>query len=876
MNKSYADITGAELLRADVKSQQISVKSDDEKGETFKEKELVTIEQFWGNGTGSGLYFDYMDNTNKGWTVEKSGWNDFSLDLTAHMDPQETNDWIQQKVFCPNESSLTVIQGYAGCGKTIFVNSLLRQFAADDIFSAKQNDVYVDYDNNASENGYLVNSLCNKISAIFVQIMADSDGLSIYKRFVRYANLYSAQSPSFREVLPLFRADGLITNYLNQLHECRGNPKDFANAKDMFNLQFICGTISLGREKRRDFTKKHINILSLKEIDDECIALLLEDYLAMYFLLLHACDTTRNSRPTIVLFDNLDIIDNPHHIALLIFKLQHIIFRIKNSLKGDDRPVINVIITVRKISYAIINHFFEVEGSARGNYFPARFLDISNLYSATQILKHKAKILKEHLNDYIPENARKKDIKSFLESVINSPDDVLDAISISALFNHNIRACANVLEHAEKYSSKKEITIDKSKLSKQCIYTIWLHNICAVLHQNEIWSNLNFATNNNDLACFPASFSRLILTILYNKRKDYIHHRNNVTDVEATLKEIYEQMEGLPNIICNKWIKLQKKATDAVQAYNKEGNLQESIVNSIAQMLKRNALSTGSDSEYEEELWRRPLYFTQNAFPLVDINGQEIIKEGLSSQLSLLKTDQNIKTTAFCITDEGYTFIEKIVTSYEFFSVRVNGLNALPLCYITDPILLDKTIKNVYALVESTINDHRWLMSFYLAKRKSSSSQALYDRQREINEYLVKSIHPRTEGNHPQLHGVRTIFDHIYALNYYRDSLIEIRPSNLRELNKCLVKWIGMYLELYRSKYYRLLDGTIGSYNNVFLDLKFLYWLVYKDEDYLPTDNSGHISIARNNTSYERKRNRIICPDNTLLSNKMIIKDDYS
>lgn len=69
MGKDYNRVTGAELLRADCNSQKIFI--NDKLGESVN---LLSEKQFWGDDHSlNGLYYDYLDANNAGWSVEKSG-----------------------------------------------------------------------------------------------------------------------------------------------------------------------------------------------------------------------------------------------------------------------------------------------------------------------------------------------------------------------------------------------------------------------------------------------------------------------------------------------------------------------------------------------------------------------------------------------------------------------------------------------------------------------------------------------------------------------------------------------------------------------------------------------------------------------------------
>lgn len=870
MNKRYNEITGAELLRADIKSQQIFLER--ENGQTNKAT-LIDSDQFWGDENGSGLYYDYSTESNTGTAVPRNGWYDYSEDSRERLEPRDTKTWLKNNTFTKLDSSLTVIQGYAGCGKTIFIHSSLRSFLGKDAVKSIT-DVYVDYDNDCSEDGYLVSTVRKNIINLFVECMGNEDGLSIYRKFTQFLSQYPQGSSYFGNLPVLFRAEGLITKYLTELYNHRNDP-DRSNFIETFQSQFLSATMLYVSRAKREYLTRGGRFDSLSNIDSTFKRLLLDIYLVLLFLLLYSINSVREKdNPIVVVFDNLDIIDNPDHIAVLIIKLQKILYkfnRIFSNINSDfNPPVFNVILAVRKITHNLIAAVMsqEVEKDGNDDMIDAKFLDISKLYSATTILKHKAKVLRDNLDSFIPSNRRDAKIDSYLQLIIDLPDKVLNELSISDLFNHNIRACANILEYAAKHSTQIGCSIELSKkFPNNCSSTIWLHNICAVLQDNEIWNSLGFdsnGSNGSQSISFPASYSRLLLTYLYNKRRDCEKHPKEAGSIEASLKDIILLLEKLPIVTFDKKDSgysnnLEYKKNTVKYKFSQKYARAE-IIRVIAHMLDRNKQTFGRYSMYEKELWRRPVYFTQNAFPLLDNNGKSCIQDELDKQLPILEAP-NAPITSFCITDEGFTFIEKIVSSFEFFSVRVNGNDALPLCFITDTKQLNNVIEKVFLFINDTISEHVWLLSYYTGidvlylNSKNKSRRVI----RAIDSYLDLPIHAKSDGDCPQLHMVRTIFDHIMALNIYRDYLITINHSNLRELNCILVWWIGKYLELYKLNFYDLLEKTKGSRNNVYLDLKDLFRLVVQAEDHLPKDDSTnrYISISRNKQPTISRQNQI-------------------
>lgn len=110
-------------LKADSFSQCFRIRN--KKGEV---NDLVTPDMFWGKLSEDGIYLDYTKINNRNIKVtegisQKNGsqmlWNDLC------------DSWLQENVFQSNESKVFVFQGYAGCGKTTFVNHFLRKRKID-------------------------------------------------------------------------------------------------------------------------------------------------------------------------------------------------------------------------------------------------------------------------------------------------------------------------------------------------------------------------------------------------------------------------------------------------------------------------------------------------------------------------------------------------------------------------------------------------------------------------------------------------------------------------------------------------------------------------------------------------------------------------
>lgn len=859
MGKLFESITGAELLRADFCSQKIFVSR-----ESGSSEPLVSEDQFWGGTSPEKeiLFYDFKENSNNGWTVAQSGWNDYTQDVSMHMNSTQTEEWIKQNTLCENDSTITIIQGYAGCGKTVFVNSLLRK-AEEHGANIVHKDVYVDYDNNSLEDGYLALSIRNHLIEQLIHCLEKDNGYELFEKYRDMLTKYgNDRSASFSNVLSIFREGGQISVFAKQVFTSRNDPESVKKREKEFARQFISATVAMTgalKYKFREGKEKHPNFQTLLGIGSFTNELL-KIYAAMDFILLCTICENGNKSRAIVFYDNLDIIDNPYCVKVFVSELSLILSKIKMTFNPPEYkvPVINVIVAVRKITYSVMSSFLEV-GQSEYNLTAIipKFLDISNLYSPIKILKHKATTINNNLDSFIPPEHQSEKIKTFLEAMIRIPESTLDSIGLSSLFNHNIRACANVLERAMKYSDDivpKDINV--RNMTDRCSYAIWIHNICAVLNERDIWKDLGFNTENGTIEFYPAALSRLILTYLYNQRRGFSLGTDGYSSVQVSFGEIVQTFEKLP-FAQRPYPNMGRARLQSEVSKNYSLNTSRTIiVDVIANMLKRNTRSDGINPRDEMELWRRPIYYTTNAFPLTDSLGNDNIKRALKNQLAQIN-DQNAQLTSFCITDEGYEFIERIVTNFEFFSIRFLGKKTKPLCYILNDDQLERTINAVHKQVAECINDHLWMKDFYIEHYgKSKGNRDHPDYQKDVNEYLKKEFHPRTDRFNPQLHIVRTIFDHIYTLNDYRDYLIRERPENFEQLNKTLLISIGKYLELYRANLFDVLEGTVGSFNDTFLDLKYLYWRIYKEKGktLLPKDDENKLFISVNRTSHPKYR----------------------
>lgn len=861
MSYDYNTLSGAALLRADPYSQRIMIKN----GEI--EKPLVSDKAFWGEKPSSSLYYSFRAPENKdGYAVACEGWNDYSEKTTDQMNPEQTQEWVQDNLYNTNNQNLCVIQGYAGCGKTTFVQSLLYDLKAFDSCFEYHN-FYIGYIENAIENTFIPSSIRTKLEEKIINTLKNDRGLDIYNCFINIikSDLEELSPDLHSTFAPVFYADdeGSLYKYAIQLYENR-NTENLEECIKNFRVQFNQSLNSKAGIYRLSSSNKNTTPYN------ELLGVLLFVDLLWCCALYISGEVSSNVNQFII-YDNLDIIEN-HYIVSDFIDILRSVHSNYNKFKRQSKqslPCFKVVLTVRKITYAGISKFIEVGGDEENQITTdVDFIDISNLYVSSNVLKHKASTLLDSLDDYVPANAPcRAKITNYLMEIKDSSNKVFRDIEFSRFLNHNLRACANMMEqvifsnsYQKNISSKEQRSIS---LPNKCKSAIWIHSICKVLNKNHVWENLGYNRSDSDKLLYPSTISRMILTYLRNCRLGYTQDKEGFLSSDVSFKDIVNVFEKIPFAKYPKNQSWDSIKDDLNNTYNSK-DVQTIIVNSIAKMLQRNALFERT------ELWRRPLYYTYNAFPL---NNYDEITKRLSHQIEDEFGKQKSIITSFCITDEGDTFVKQVATHFEFYSVRYNNNDSEePICCIYDEKKLNKLISRVYQQVEYCVEKQTWLMDYYINNYHLNK-----------NDYLSELFHPRTSDFIPQLHIVRTIYSHIDYLNVCRNYFYKLfrNDSRFDRLNECLLSWIGKYLKLYRNSFYDRLKDTLGEYNNkIWIDLRYLYWLITLDNRKIGNVEIGtkiirYITLNRfSHIQKARDKNRII-NSKYKISNDELLKNNY-
>lgn len=840
-------------LKADSFSQCFRIRN--KKGEV---NDLVTPDMFWGKLSEDGIYLDYTKINNRNIKVtegisQKNGsqmlWNDLC------------DSWLQENVFQSNESKVFVFQGYAGCGKTTFVNHFLRKRKIDidsfyiDIgkdWAYPQepymffNEVLIKFDE-YMDDIISETKVREKIWDKFIELGKD---LNIKELDLQLPNIIA----KFIEIKKICEWSNLRVSIHGYLNENFGNKRNH--------------TIGSCTGKNNYVWHNYGQTQTI---------------VALFMLLICAKFLVNNennlsSAPYILAFDNLDVITDPALSAENVVTLWGVIHRFmsyKSAFKNKtkkDLPNFSIFIMVRKVLYShIISHLPDLEMQVNYNPYFVNVCDISNLYLSQDILEHRIAywtnnirdndiIYKlKHLGEVTAIHAKTPllgydDSEEFEESY-----QIHNSINLDAFFNHNYRALSNVLAvflDDDKYTKNFLTDFNLTSQSKEWQKVATLIFELSLLYKvNKVWNKMGFGCEDFNLIDYPTTLNRLILNYLYISKcgqalYSYSNNRSDIPiDDHVSLRDIIRIFENV------KFISLDKNLNNEQinREYNSENPLitKDLIIERLADMCARNTNIFHSDAYgYDadnDELWRRPLYFidgvklfhTAASYDELKLYFEDAVKDGRDDQIF------------FSITDEGFVLIYDIVANFEFYSARYcKSMKARPLHQAASTEELKNLIAPVYNAVKLCCERHNLFMEQYMNK---------YDINK--NEYLNRFFHPRTKPRfmdqnktgqkliefsfRPQLHIVRVIYSHVDYFNRVKNLFSKSNDNERKLMCRCLTNWIENYLILYKKYFYHFLEFTVcNSDNNVY---RILYQQLCKQKkNYSDDKEQKNVDISIN------------------------------
>lgn len=841
-------------LKADSYSQQFVLNNA-----SNAEKELVTDEMFWGKEDKGGLYLDYTSIKNRKIVITDGISQRRSLHiLQAHLCDQ----WLQEKVINLDESKVYVFQGYAGCGKTTFMNYLLRKrkIGIDSFYIdigkkwAYPEEPYMFFCETLNEFSKYLDSVINE----------KATRKKVWDKFIELGN--SMDIGELDPQLPSIFAQFIKIKESSDWKVLRTNIHGYLNETFSDNDSV----------KGRDEKSGRIwhNKGQTQTIVALFILLICSNFLATN-------DKNILSKSYVIIFDNLDVITDPVLSAenvLTLWGVMHRFINYKKEKMKNQLPNFGIFIAVRKVLYShITSNLPDLEMGVIYNPYYINVCDISDLYLSQDILDHRISYWTKNIEDddvthklkqlgEITSIHTKTPLLEYEDSIeFEESYEIHSSINLDAFFNHNYRALSNVLAvflDDDNYTKSflEDFNVDSRSKEWQKVATL-IFELSLLYKRSKVWNRMGFGCEEFSLIDYPTTLNRLILNYLYISKcgqalYPYSNNRKNIpTDDKVSLRDIIRMLEDVKFIFIDKDLNEEQ----ITKEYQVKDSLitRKLILERLADMCARNTGVFHSDAYgYDpdnDELWRRPLYFvdgvklshTAASFNELKKYFEEIVDSGKDDQIF------------FSITDEGFVLIHDIVANFEFYSARYcKSLEARPLHQATSVEEIDNLITPVYNAVELCCKRHNLFMEQYVEQYRIDK-----------NIYLNQFFHPRTkprferEGKgrkklsefsfRSQLHIVRVIYAHIDYFNRIKNLIFKSDRNQL--MCKNLTSWIGNYLKLYETYFYNSLDYTVcNPDNNVYWKLSELL-----DEQMRNYDIDGeqkNIDISMHHKGYFSKR----------------------
>lgn len=642
-------------------------------------------------------------------------------------------EWLRN-ISRTDNSLVIFIEGYAGCGKSTFVQYILKTQldTVDYDYSYYNYDIGAYYDNRKSHR--IVYAIRECFLAQIEKIVLGHEDEIIEQFKFLLSQRAIEHLDSSKEIFYDFSNTVVFEDAINQLKQ-DGNDGLF-----------------------RATLHKQINNFSCEQI------------LSLDFILRIAQYLVRKDRSLIYLcYDNMDSIENFYDLNIFdntLISMRHNIDNyINDTLRNyKDIPVPRFIIiaTYRKITAARVElaiHSERHEDFSEDNQFVFR-IDASHLYNYYQIVEKRKRYFDKYFEE---ENIDVKELRSELEKAVSLFGMTFVENRYAGLWNNNYRSCSDILQvlfdecetdilGCLELLNNKIDGYDESLLSYYGASALFLRAICAVFSDRGIWGeeHLNLIPLDEKKDKYKpyelTSLSRLILTYIGNAKDK----KNRARAV--SVKELFEEFEDIYG-----------------------GN---EICNSLTNMLNRDKTGT----------WRRPIYYYRFA-----INDDQEVQHCLKKQWEKYQSgDADAEYTELLLCECGYAFINRVVSEFEFFSVRIGNEKSL---YLVDNAgEMEKIMKSILDAVELCCRRMKIFRENY-KKKKLIKTDDMYNQL---------PIHPRTNNGKSQLHSERIIFSHISYLNHCR--LYHMKKTELLdekvELNKLFIRYIKMYMDLYYAYIY--------------------------------------------------------------------------
>ena len=806
INLEDGNITLNAYLRADSYSQIYKVK----KGEEFTS--IVSDRDFWGETPESKkLYLDYSLIDNRQLACS----NGMSVDATVTFyENEECDRWINDNLIHGKMTKLFVIQGYAGCGKTTFINYIKRNATCTNFEYTDIADVGTPF----NECSIFFTKTLDTFMTLYKSVFSDRKKRKILEKF----------KDLLREDDSII-LDSELKDVVNLFNKRYRGKETFDEIRDVLNNRYA------GEHLLSDnvwHTRGNIILLT-----------------SLTLLLKYAIRFAHKDKTNSVIafiFDNLDAITDPCLSSEAVYFLWLTMCRIreyKNKKLDPCLPDIKIYIMIRKILHShIVSYLPDLEMYTKLDPSAVINCDISRLYLSRSIVEHRVKFWEETIDKNDNEAKTKlhklvnllaiQEDKMPMEEVEqieatssndDSDDTTLERINIprdhlnlDALFNHNYRAFANVLYILiEKLDISSAIQSTSRQWQKVSLVIFTL----SLLYREHVWKDLGFGCQNCNMQDYPTTLNRLILNMLYVARAEkdlyrlYDRQTNSVfRNNYISLNDLVGQLEKIT------FMRIESSDNEALISDKRKKvsaeDSKELILHRLAEMCARNTSASNTHSHgfdpYEDEVWRRPMYFIGG----VKTHHTAATADALYTYFRDRLCSEDGKRIQFAITDEGMILIQDIFAHFEFYSGRYCSGVKKALHQVTSVDEIYEIITPVYNAIKKCCERTIIFLNEYQEKYNIS-----------LDDVLKKGFHPRTNPRktkdlnngriifdertfRPQIHVVRVIFSHISYFTKTRDFISNGSYEDKVTMINAFNSWIESYLDLYKKYFLDYLKGS--------------------------------------------------------------------
>ena len=675
---------------------------------------------------------------------------------------------IKQAISDRTQNLLLFIKGYAGCGKSVYIQHLLYEYVTknsvktynlaldeskDDSDKQKQSVHCLDVGAGTSKDDIRWRYTEDLASMITHDIVADKD---IYWQFCSLIN-ENNDAVSFIDVQKCLK---------NQLVPCKSILDSLYS-----NSEVIMNAISVELRK--------FEFALLLAID------------CLWRIAHHLVDKQKNKKTPanayyFICFDNLDAVDNIVQCNTFIqelckFRRNMNAFQTELAIRHPEYRLNTFVIIVacRSVTWGKLHlseYIRDDEMGERGRHLCD--FDISGFFEYVKIVEKRI--------DYYSRKAKNVQNATTILKELQLIKELNEMLYVrnrfKPLFNYNYRKCVEVIteiitdsrksiEEAVSLASRFDYSLGDGIFSGSS--SIFFRAVFDHLKKNHLFDSsimglvdVNKSTDTNAPLCDLTSQARVILQYLYNETQEGGKCRTHINQIFEYFQPIYPL---------------------------------SSVCTVLDHLFSRNTA------------WRRPINIVKQPF-------EKNYEEGtLEQQAELYLNDHHAPKERFIefdICTSGKEYIEFMVPHFEFFSCRASSKSCeYPALFSNmslvnvDSIGLSPTTQQPVELTKQCVFDttcEAVIESVRVCCEKLSTFNKAVMTAKGLTseEYLQEPIVKRTQRNNPQLHEERIIFCHIYYLESYREYLINFRFKDATEkerlsLNARMIAYIEKYLDLY-------------------------------------------------------------------------------